>query len=480
MKHTRVLLLILALLMLSMAILPSLSVTAAEDVLYLGDREDLFLGRDSLDGFGWNVAHSGEPITIGSKSFEKGIGFHCLPDKDAYAEFDISSLGMKYFAASVGVLKEANYFIEWGSISFHVYGDGKLLASSPLCNWGDEPYFLACSVEGVKTLRLVQKNEGSHACDAGVWGDIRLTHAEPSDSSVGGDTSKTDINKTDATQPAELVSGDYAYLSDLYWKDNATYPGNVVGRDCNTANEIIFSADGKFFEKGVGFHAVSGDYAAYIDVNIDGLGFTKFAAYFGVCETLTPHDISMACIKFAVFGDGKMLFESDPIRFGEPMKPMDCDITGVKNLRLAVAGAPSISGAWGTWGGAVISKSGEITDDMLYSEYTFEPMPPEVDTEESTSPEVDTETVTPPETNTEAITSPSDEIPTEAVTSPETEALSEVQTPYESNESTSVANTQAPADSGGCGSTLSASLLLMLLGGAAVCIRNRKREERNA
>ena len=208
MKHTRVLLLFLAILMLSMAILPSLSVTAAEDVLYLGDREDLFLGRDSPDGFGWNVAHSGEPITIGSRSFEKGIGFHCLPDKDAYAEFDISSLGMNYFAASVGVLKEANYFIELGSISFHIYGDGKLLASSPLCNWGDEPYFLTCSVEGVKTLRLVQKNEGSHACDAGVWGDIRLTHAEPSDSSAGGDTSKTDINKTDAPQPAELVGGD--------------------------------------------------------------------------------------------------------------------------------------------------------------------------------------------------------------------------------------------------------------------------------
>ena len=157
------------------------------------------------------------------------------------------------------------------------------------------------------------------------------------------------------------------------------------------------------------------------------------------------------------------------------MKPMDCDITGVKNLRLAVAGAPTISGAWGTWGGAVISKSGEITDGMLYSEYTFEPMPPEDDTEESTSPEVDTETVTPSETNTETITVPPDEIPTEAATPPEAEDLSEDGT----TESTSVANTQAPAESGGCGSMLSASLLLMLLGGAAVCIQNRKREERN-
>ncbi len=477
MKHTRFSLLLLTILILSMALLPALSVTAAEDTVFLGDRKDLFLGRESLDGFGWNTAHSGEPITIGTASFNTGIGFHCLPDKDAYAEFDISSLGMKYFAASVGVLKEASYFIEWGSISFHVYGDGELLASSPLCNWGDEPYFLTCSVEGVSTLRLVQKNENGHACDAGVWGDAALTNTKPENPSDVGSESKFDPNKTDKLQPTELVSGDYAYLSDLYWKDNATYSGNVVGRDCNTANEIIFSTDGKFFAKGVGFHAISSDYAAYIDVNVDGLGFTKFAAYYGVCETLTSHDISMASVKFAVFGDGQKLFESDAIKFGEPMKAMDCDITGVKTLRIAVAGAPAISGAWGTWGGAVISKSGNITDEMLYSEYTFEPMPPEVDTEESTFPEVDTEAVTPPETDTEEVSVPSEETSTEPVTLPETEALSETQAITETTDSSSISDTQAPDGSGGCGSSVSAGILLLLLGGTAVCIHRRKREE---
>ncbi len=446
--------LLLALITVCTAIFPAVSISAAEDVIYLGDREDLFLGRESLDGFGWNTAHSGEPITIGSAAFDKGIGFHCLPDKDAYAEFDISSLGMKYFAASVGVLKEAGYFIEWGSISFHVYGDGKLLASSPLRNWGEEPYFLTCSVEGVKTLRLVQKNENGHACDAGVWGGLRLTMIQPADPSIGDSEPKFDPDKTNDTQPAELVSGDYAYLSDLYWLDNATYSGNVVGRDCNTANEIIFSADGKFFEKGVGFHAVSSQYDAYIDVNIEGLGFTKFAAYFGVCETLTSHDISMASVKFAVFGDGQKLFESDAIGFGDPMKPMECDITGVKTLRIAVAGAPSISGAWGTWGGAVISKSGEITDGMLYSDYTFEPQPPETDTEKVTTPEEtqpETETATLPETE-----------PTETAA----EIIPPADTTPESNEA-----------SDGCGGVISFGSILLMTVSAAALLCGKKRKE---
>ena len=429
-------------------------VSAAEDTVYLGDRQDLFIRRESLDEFGWNTAHSGEPITIGTKRFDKGIGFHCLSDRDAYVEFDISSLGMKYFAASVGVLREASYFIEWGSISFHVYGDGKLLASSPVIAWNEEPYFLSCSVEGVKTLKLVQNNGGSYACDAGVWGDARLTAAEPiSPDAEGGSSLNPD--KTDLPQPAELVSGDYAYISDLYWMDSMTYTGNVVGRDCNTANEIIFSNDGKFFEKGVGFHATSADYTSYVDVNIDGLGFTKFAAYYGVCETLTAHDITMASVKFAVFGDGVKLWESGTMKFGEDMGSMDCDISGVSVLRLAVAGAPGISGAWGTWGGAVISKSGRITDDMIYTD-------PAVETEAPTDTSVVPETQEP----TEPVTETPVETPAEDATDvPATEApVSDTRGQQE---------TEAPK--GGCGATLACGGILAA-GAAAVALQRKKED----
>ena len=465
-KQFRILTLALTVLMLTG--LAALPLSAAEDTVYLGDREDLFLGRDSLDGFGWNTAHSGEPITIGSQSFDKGLGFHCLPDKDAYCEFDISSLGMKYFAASVGVLKEAGYFIEWGSISFHVFGDGKLLASTPMRIWGDEPFFLTCSVEGVKTLKLVQKNENGHACDAGVWGNARLTNTEPKADDKVEVEPVFDPNKTTKPQPAELVSGDYAYVSDLYWLDAKTYTGNVVGRDCNTANEIIFSNDGKFFPKGVGFHAVSGNYDAYVDVNIEGLGFTKLAAYYGVCETLTPHDISMAQVKFAVFGDGAKLWESGTMQFGEDMLPMDCDVTGVKTLRLAVAGAPGISGAWGTYGGAVLSKSGEITDDLLFSEFSFdEPVTdaPVTDPETPTETDPETPTETDPATNpvTQPDTTPEPDTP--APTEPTTTAP---ETPDESD---------TRPQKKGCGAALGmASVAIPLTACAAIVLKKRKED----
>ncbi|MBQ9151248.1 MAG: NPCBM/NEW2 domain-containing protein [Clostridia bacterium] len=452
---------LLMLLLTATAISAVLPTAAADTTVYLGDREDLFLGRDSLDGFGWNTAHSGEPITIGSQAFEKGLGFHCQPDRDAYAEFDISSLGKKYFAASVGVLKEASYFLEWGSISFHVYGDGELLASTPVQNWGDEPYFLTCSVEGIKTLKLVQKSEGNYACDAGVWGDARLTDEKPTAPSTeeNGDKGETsmDPNKTDLPQPNELVSGDYAYISDLYWLHNQAYGGGLAMRDSNCAGESIWSCDLKKWEKGIGILAESSSYNAYVDVNIEDLGYTKLATWYGVSVTLSGNDISMACIKFAVFGDGVMLFESDAISYNQPFAYTEVDVTGVKTLRLAVAGAPSISGAWGVWGGAVLSKSGDVDDVAFYKELVIQNPTPDT--------EADTKPVT--ETSTDPITEPMTEPSTELVTDVPEESTTGPEAPKEST-------TQASAGSG-CGAITGGTALLMA-GAAAIILKKRKED----
>ncbi len=468
-RHLRITALLSAVLLLgSLLMAMPFTASAADTVVYLGDREDLFVGRDSLDGLGMNTAHSGEALTIGSATFDKGVGFHCQPDRDAYVEFDISSLGLNHFAASVGVLMYANYFMEWGSISFHVYGDGELLASSPVLNWGDEPYFLTCSVEGVSSLKLVQNNAGGHSCDAGIWGDARVTAEKPAEPVTEPVETEFDRNHTTDPHPAEALEGDYTYVSDLHWLDTVTYPGNSDGRDSNTCNEMIFSADGTYFPKGVGLHATSGDYTAFVEVNIDGLGYTRFAAYYGVCETLSAHDISMATVKLAVFGDGELLFESETMTYGEPMKAMDCDITGVKTLRLAVAGAPGIAGAWATWGGAVLSRSGEITDDMLFqAEDMFQ----------------ETESVT-TDASTEAPTEASTEPATEAPTAPVVESTTEAPTaPVTDTPAEAVTSTEAPAESEtdatarGCSSALIGGAVLSATAAAALVLAKKQKED---
>lgn len=272
---------------------------------------------------------------------------------------------------------------------------------------------------------------------------------------VTAEAAEINPDKTGEPQPPELVSGDYAYISDLYWVTNQAYSGGSAIRDGNCAGEYIWSCDLKRFPKGIGIHAASSSYNAYVDINIEGIGYTKLASYVGVCETLSGNDISMAAVKFTVIGDGKTLFQSDTMRYGQPMEYMECDVTGVKTLRLAVAGAPSISGAWCIWGGAVLSKSGDVSDISFYRELVIENPTPETDPPEET-------TEAPAETPTDPVT--------EAPTTPETEAPTE--TPTEA---------PAPSDTaevdGGCKSAL-AGVAVLATGAAALALTKRKEDER--
>ena len=276
--------------------------------------------------------------------------------------------------------------------------------------------------------------------------------------------SAAEINpdKTNEPQPADLVSGDYVFVSNLYWITNQAYNGGSAIRDGNCAGEYIWSCDLKRWDKGIGIHAASSSYNAFVDVNIDGLGYTKFATWYGVCETLSGNDISMACIKFAIFGDNTKLFESEDMRYNQPFAYTEVDVTGVKTLRIAIAGAPGIAGAWGVWGGAVLSKSGDVSDVTFYEELIIQNPTP--DTEAPTEPV--TEPVTAPVTEPEI--EDSTDVPTDAPVESITESVTTGTEPI--GEST----TQILKESG-CGAVAGSTALLMA-GAAAVALNKRKED----
>ena len=430
--------------------------------IYLGDNRDKMTSFSVFDDtVGFNQAHSGDSLSIGTQTYDKGLSAHCLSSGRAYIEFDISDYNAFYFAAEVGMLQNASFFMEWGCSSFHVYGDGELLASSPVMKWNDEPYYLTCDISGVKTLRLEMDNEGAYSCDSCVWGNVRLLYSEPE--TLEPEIPSFNPNKTDLPQPEELVQGDYAYVSDLYWVDEKSYGGNSVARDLNHYGEILFDVKMNLFDKGLGFHGTSADYTSYVKVNIAGLGFTKFASYYGISDSMSSHDITMAQCTFAVFGDGEMLWESPTVMTYEmPMAYMECDITGVSELTIAV-GAPVVSGAWGAYGGAVLSKSGNV-EGLLKAESSDTP---------------DTEAETASDDN------PATEPETEDTTSPETSGNVEIETPHETqpvvSESTTEGATLAVTDSSdglgkGCQSLALISPLGWLVTIAAVGMFRKRKE----
>jgi alpha-galactosidase len=87
---------------------------------------------------------------------------------------------------------------------------------------------------------------------------------------------------------------------------------------------------GKEFSEGVGTHAESTFY-----VKLGG-GTDRFTAQVGMDDNRKGLPGS---VEFRVYGDGKLLYQSGVMRPGEPAKPVDLDLRGVKILLLKVTGA---------------------------------------------------------------------------------------------------------------------------------------------
>ncbi|MBO8183848.1 MAG: NPCBM/NEW2 domain-containing protein [Archaeoglobus sp.] len=108
---------------------------------------------------GWGVPKmnrslSGDVLRIGDNKYEKGIGTHAVSDivyrlKRQYSRL-VGEVGMDYHS----------YVNKSGSITFEVYGDGKLLWSSGVVRYNDSPVKLEVDITGVDELRI-------HVGDAG-------------------------------------------------------------------------------------------------------------------------------------------------------------------------------------------------------------------------------------------------------------------------------------------------------------------------
>ena len=110
----------------------------------------------------------GKQISIGGKSFEKGIGTHsesvCLiQTNDSIEEF----------SAQVGIDDEMGN--GRGSVEFQVIGDGKVLWQSGLMKGGEAAKPVKVRIAGVKELLLKVTDGGDGGrCDHADWADAKL------------------------------------------------------------------------------------------------------------------------------------------------------------------------------------------------------------------------------------------------------------------------------------------------------------------
>ena len=111
---------------------------------------------------------------------------------------------------------------------------------------------------------------------------------------------------------------------------------------------------GHAFQHGLGTHA-----AFALRVDLGGTA-QRFTAQVGVDdEVRDAAPAKQFGVTFAVVGDGKTLFHTEPMHVGDAAKPIDLDLSGVKQLVLVAApSASAITDCHADWGDATITYTG--------------------------------------------------------------------------------------------------------------------------
>lgn len=126
--------------------------------------------RPTYAGWGGARADSapyGQVLHVAGKPFAAGIGIL------ANSRLEVRNAGAKRFTAMVGVDDSASD--KAGAVTFAVYGDGKLLATSKPVKWGMAAQPISAPVAGVKLIELVARGpRGANQRLPVTWGEAAL------------------------------------------------------------------------------------------------------------------------------------------------------------------------------------------------------------------------------------------------------------------------------------------------------------------
>ena len=339
------------------------------------------------------------------KEFEKGFGIHA----NGTITYDLSDKDYDNFEALLGVdlgIEAQNN----SSIKFEIIGDDKVLATTDVLKHADNMVYVNVPVKGVKELVIKVTDAGNkNTSDHSVIANPKLTtnNAKPKltipksvSTKVGevidlnekysaidaedGDitdkvqvTGKVNFNKTGKypitytvidndgnevvkTRTIAVVNmNDYKYLTDYDWT-STKYSYATPKKDISNGNNTLrlTNENGKevSFERGIGAHSNS-----TITYDLTGKDYAYFSSYVGVDREMFG---TVGSVTFEVYVDGEKKFDSELMKSKDPMKYLEVDINGAKELKLVVTDGGNGNGSdHATWGDAKLHFANEIQAD---------------------------------------------------------------------------------------------------------------------
>ena len=128
-----------------------------------------------------------------------------------------------------------------------------------------------------------------------------------------------------------MAQTSYTYLSDLEWTSASNGAGLAVQKDLSVGSKTLtlLNADNEeqTFEKGLGAHA-----NCTIIYNLEDSSYSTFSSWLGIDREEKASQYGSVIVR--IYGDNKLLAETETLTNGSPMKFISVPVAGVKELKL--------------------------------------------------------------------------------------------------------------------------------------------------
>ena len=268
-----------------------------------------------------------ESIKIGSDTFDKGFAVYpqSADNLGQVSElyFDVSGMDAKTFTAKVGLNNADNT----NGAVFRVYADGQKVYESDTVTGETKAVDVSADITGANLVTLTVYNNGDNAGDNAVWAQPKLS---------------LNSDKSTHVKNCGTIS-----LTDLDWKSAISESKNPqINKPYENGADYKINVGGIEYNRGISAHPFNNSTPSTITYDISDYNFKYFTVKVGKTKekSISSDDQNLTEI-FRIYGDGKLLTESEPIAQGH-YTALSADITGVKILTIAIAAG---DGGYG-WG----------------------------------------------------------------------------------------------------------------------------------
>lgn len=160
----------------------------------------------------------------------------------------------------------------------------------------------------------------------------------------------------------------YTYLSDIAPSYKSVGAGSLVIDKDSAGNKLTLLTEGELMEYDKGFFAHA--YSVLVFEGLESRGYTTFSTYMGLNKTALTNQ-SVASVKFKIYLDNELKYESTIINKNTSCEFASLDITGVDRITLIADSLDGNGNDHAVWANPILSYKGKLGAYIKATDISF-------------------------------------------------------------------------------------------------------------